>query len=40
MRDKTITRIWHGVTKSEHADTYLEYVINTGIADYKKLKEI
>ena len=36
MHNKTITRIWHGVTKTEHADKYLEYVINTGIADYKK----
>jgi heme-degrading monooxygenase HmoA len=36
MHSKTITRIWHGVTRVEHADEYLEYVINTGIADYKK----
>lgn len=35
MHGKTITRIWHGVTKAEHADEYLEYLINTGIADYK-----
>jgi heme-degrading monooxygenase HmoA len=38
MQNKTITRIWHGVTKAELADEYLEYVINTGITDYKKTK--
>lgn len=31
-----ITRIWHGRTKAEHADIYLEYVKSTGIMDYKK----
>ncbi len=35
MKSKTITRIWHGMTKAEHADEYLEYVIKTGAADYK-----
>ena len=36
MQNKIITRIWHGLTRAEHADKYLDYVINTGIADYKK----
>jgi len=36
MQNKTITRIWHGVTAAEDADKYLDYVTNTGIADYKK----
>jgi len=31
-----ITRIWHGRTKAEHADIYMEYVKSTGIEDYKK----
>lgn len=36
MQNKTITRIWHGVTKAEDADEYLKYLIDTGIVDYKK----
>lgn len=30
-----ITRIWHGTTKTEHAEEYLKYVTETGLADYK-----
>ena len=30
-----ITRIWHGKTKSEVADEYREFVIATGIIDYR-----
>ena len=30
-----ITRIWHGRTKAEHADEYLEFLEKTGVADYK-----
>ena len=30
----TITRLWHGRTKLEDADTYLAYIIQTGIAEY------
>ncbi|HSD62460.1 MAG TPA: DinB family protein [Ignavibacteriaceae bacterium] len=29
-----ITRIWHGRTKKEDAEKYLQYVIGTGIKDY------
>jgi heme-degrading monooxygenase HmoA len=36
MKSTIITRIWHGVTKAEYADQYLEYVIETGVGDYKK----
>ena len=36
MKSQVITRIWHGVTKPEHADEYLEFLEKTGIADYKK----
>ncbi len=36
MNGKTITRIWHGTTKAADADEYLEYVIKTGVEDYKK----
>lgn len=35
MKSKIITRIWHGITRAEDADEYLEYVIKTGVADYK-----
>ena len=29
-----ITRIWHGKTKKEYADTYKQYVTDTGIKEY------
>jgi heme-degrading monooxygenase HmoA len=35
MESKIITRIWHGVTRAEYADEYLEYVIETGVSGYK-----
>ncbi|RTQ46844.1 antibiotic biosynthesis monooxygenase [Hymenobacter gummosus] len=30
-----ITRIWHGTTAAHHADAYLQYLQQSGIADYK-----
>jgi heme-degrading monooxygenase HmoA len=33
-----ITRIWHGKTKTEVADEYREFVIATGIIDYKSTR--
>lgn len=35
MKSKIITRVWHGITRAEKADEYLEYVIKTGAADYQ-----
>jgi hypothetical protein len=35
-----ITRIWHGRTRSIHADAYLKYIMETGIRDYKSIPEI
>ncbi len=32
-----ITRIWHGRTKKEDAESYRTYVIETGIRDYQKV---
>lgn len=32
-----ITRIWHGITKVEHADEYLKYIEETGIAEYRNI---
>jgi len=32
-----ITRIWHGITKAEHADEYLLYVEATGMKDYRNI---
>jgi heme-degrading monooxygenase HmoA len=29
-----ITRIWHGKIKSKDAETYLQYVIDTGVKEY------
>ncbi len=33
-----ITRIWHGRTKTADADEYRQFVIDTGITDYKSIK--
>ena len=38
MQPVAITRIWHGRTKAEHADEYLQFVIETGVADYKSVE--
>ncbi|HRX28663.1 MAG TPA: hypothetical protein P5235_04710 [Saprospiraceae bacterium] len=35
---KKITRIWHGITKAEHADEYLKYIEATGLTDYRNVK--
>lgn len=32
-----ITRIWHGKTKKEYADEYLNYMEETGIHDYRDI---
>lgn len=31
-----IARIWHGATRPEKADSYLDYLSRTGIPDYKR----
>lgn len=33
----TITRIWHGKTRAERADEYLQVIIGTGVKDYKSV---
>jgi len=33
-----ITRVWHGRTSLQDADRYLEFLLNKGTADYKKVK--
>lgn len=38
MKKSKITRIWHGMTKSEFADEYLKYVEETGLTDYRKVE--
>jgi hypothetical protein len=38
MRANAITRIWHGRTPSEHADEYLEFLIETGVPDYRSVE--
>jgi heme-degrading monooxygenase HmoA len=35
---KKITRMWHGVTKAEHAHEYLMYVEHTGMKEYRTIK--
>ncbi|MBS1744978.1 MAG: antibiotic biosynthesis monooxygenase [Bacteroidetes bacterium] len=30
-----IVRIWHGKTSTENAETYMNYVMQTGIKDYR-----
>lgn len=37
MKTTVITRIWHGRTRTEHADEYLQFLIETGVADYKSV---
>lgn len=37
MTLKSITRVWHGRTKAEDADSYLQFVIDTGVPDYKSV---
>ncbi|MFC2088307.1 antibiotic biosynthesis monooxygenase [Calditrichota bacterium] len=32
-----ITRIWHGTTKKEYADEYLNYLREIGIQDYRSI---
>jgi len=34
-----ITRIWHGRTRAQHADEYLQFLIDTGVADYKSVPD-
>ena len=37
MEGRTITRSWHGRTKVEHADEYLQFLIDTGVPDYRRI---
>ena len=37
IKGAPITRIWHGRTKAEHADEYLQFLIDTGVPDYKSV---
>ncbi|HKP69762.1 MAG TPA: hypothetical protein VJV05_10810 [Pyrinomonadaceae bacterium] len=37
MGSQVITRIWHGRTRAEHADEYLQFLVETGVADYKSV---
>lgn len=37
MKNVPITRVWHGVTKAEHADIYLDYIRETGLKDYNSI---
>ncbi|HTF17160.1 MAG TPA: hypothetical protein VK658_03755 [Chryseolinea sp.] len=32
-----ITRVWHGRTSLEHVDSYLNFLLTKGTADYKKV---
>ena len=33
-----ITRIWHGITKAESSDQYLEFLERSGVPDYVKIE--
>jgi len=33
-----ITKIWHGKTKTEHSDEYLNYIEEIGIKNYKAIE--
>ena len=30
-----IARVWHGKTKKEHAELYRDYVVRTGVQEYR-----
>ena len=32
-----ITRTWHGRTRAEHSDDYLEFLERTGVPDYERI---
>lgn len=34
---KKVTRMWHGITKTEHADQYLNYIKETGLSGYRSV---
>lgn len=34
MEPKVITRIWHGRTRAEDADEYLQFLVDTSVPDY------
>jgi hypothetical protein len=38
MQTNTITRIWHGRTKAEHADEYLQFLVDKAEPDYKSVE--
>jgi heme-degrading monooxygenase HmoA len=35
VRTDVITRVWHGRTRAEHSDEYLQFLVDTGVPDYK-----
>ena len=35
MKSTGIARIWHGMVKKEHEAIYIDYMIKTGVKDYK-----
>ena len=37
MKTTPITRMWHGRTRPEQAEEYLEFLKRSGIPDYKKV---
>jgi heme-degrading monooxygenase HmoA len=36
MKNRIVTRIWHGRTRAADADAYLAYLVETGVADYRQ----
>jgi len=37
MEATSITRIWHGRTKAEHSEEYLQVFFDTGVPDYRSV---
>ena len=33
-----IVRLWHGKTSSANAEEYMNYILKTGIKDYRKVE--
>lgn len=38
MEATSITRIWHGRTRAEHSEEYLQFLIATGVPDYRSVE--
>ena len=38
MNTNVITRVWHGRTRVERSDAYLQFLTDTAVPDYKRME--